>query len=66
VEWQATLAEIINAVIWAGLEVQHVAEYADPFWRPDAAAAAAWEGRLPNSFALLAQRKDPSPPGTGH
>jgi SAM-dependent methyltransferase len=58
VEPQATLAEIINAVIRAGLEVQHVAEYAEPFWRPGDVAAAAWEGRLPNSFSLLAQRKD--------
>jgi SAM-dependent methyltransferase len=61
VEWQATLAEIISAVIGAGLEVQHVAEYAEPFWRPDSVAAAAWQGRLPNSFSLLAQRKDPAP-----
>lgn len=56
VESQATLAEIINAVICAGLEVRHVAEYAEPFWRPDTVAAAAWQGRLPNSFSLLAQR----------
>ena len=56
VESQATLGEIINAVIAAGLRVQHVAEYAEPFWRPDNVTAAAWQGRLPNSFALVAQR----------
>jgi SAM-dependent methyltransferase len=58
VEWQATLAEIINAVISAGLELRHVAEYAEPFWQPDHVAAAAWQGRLPNSFSLVA-RKSP-------
>lgn len=60
VEWQATLAEIINAVLSAGLELLHVAEYAEPFWRPDGVAAAAWAGRLPNAFALLAQRRHPT------
>jgi SAM-dependent methyltransferase len=60
VEWQATLAAIINAVISAGLELRHVAEYAEPFWRPDGVSATAWRGQLPNSFALVAQRKDPT------
>lgn len=57
VEWQATLADIINAVLSAGLELLHVAEYAEPFWRPDGVAAAAWGGRLPNAFALVARRR---------
>ena len=57
VESQATLADIINAVLSAGLELLHVAEYAEPFWRPDHVAAAAWEGRLPNAFSLLARRR---------
>jgi SAM-dependent methyltransferase len=57
VEWQATLGEIINAVISAGLDLRHVAEYAEPFWRPADVSAAAWRGQLPNSFALLAQRR---------
>jgi SAM-dependent methyltransferase len=57
-EWQWTLGEVINAVIAAGLEVLHVAEYAEPFWRPqDFTTAAAWQGRLPNTFSLLAQRR---------
>jgi SAM-dependent methyltransferase len=66
VEWQATLGEIINAVIGAGLEVLHVAEYPEPFWRPDnVIRAQAWQGRLPNSFALLARRKAASVAGDG-
>jgi hypothetical protein len=56
VEWQRTLGEIINVVISAGLEILHVAEYAEPFWKPDGTSAAAWQGRLPNSFALIARR----------
>lgn len=56
VEWQATLGEIINAVLSSGLELTYVAEYAEPFWQPDHIAAAAWRGRLPNSFALIARR----------
>ena len=64
VEWQWTLGETINAVIAAGLEVVHVAEYAEPFWKPDDVAAAAWRGRLPNSFALVA-RKNRREPGAG-
>lgn len=56
VEWQATLGEIINAEIDAGLQVRHVAEYPEPFWRPDDVDAKAWQGRLPNSFALLARK----------
>ncbi|GAA1288846.1 class I SAM-dependent methyltransferase [Saccharothrix xinjiangensis] len=61
VERQATLAEIINAVLAAGLELEHVAEYPEPFWRPDGVDAAAWRGRLPNSFALLARRGGAAP-----
>jgi SAM-dependent methyltransferase len=56
VEWQWTLGEIISAVISAGLDVLHVAEHPEPFWRPQHVAAAAWRGQLPNSFTLLAQR----------
>lgn len=56
VEWQATLGQIINAVISAGLEVRHVQEYASPFWRPGNVDAAAWRGQLPNSFTLIARR----------
>ncbi|WP_034262686.1 class I SAM-dependent methyltransferase [Actinospica robiniae] len=57
VEYQATLAEVINAVLSADLELQYVAEFAEPFWRPDGVAAAAWGGRLPNMFALVARRR---------
>jgi hypothetical protein len=57
VEWQATLGDVINAVISADLEVRHVAEYAEPFWRPDGVSAAAWQGQLPNTFSLVARKK---------
>jgi hypothetical protein len=56
VEWQWTLGQIINAVISAGLDVLHVAEHPEPFWRPQNVTAAAWRGQLPNSFTLLARR----------
>lgn len=56
-EWQATLGEIVTAVVTAGLELQTLTEYAEPFWRPqDDTTAAAWQGHLPNSFALLARQ----------
>jgi SAM-dependent methyltransferase len=55
VEWQRTLGEIVTTVVAAGLEVVHLAEYPDPFWRPHGVTAAAWSGRLPNSFVLLAR-----------
>jgi SAM-dependent methyltransferase len=56
VQWQWTLGEIVTAVVTAGLQVVHLAEYAEPFWRMGGVEAAAWAGRLPNSFALLARR----------
>jgi SAM-dependent methyltransferase len=58
VEWQWSLGQIITAVVSAGLEVMVVEEYAEPFWQPAGTSAAAWRGRLPNSFALLARRKE--------
>jgi SAM-dependent methyltransferase len=56
VEWQWTLGEIITAVVAAGMEILHLGEYPEPFWRAGGVSAAAWSGRLPNSFALLARR----------
>jgi ubiquinone/menaquinone biosynthesis C-methylase UbiE len=57
VERQWSLGEIVTAVSGAGMEIQHLAEYAEPFWRPGDLRAAAWEGRLPNTFSLLARRR---------
>jgi SAM-dependent methyltransferase len=57
VEQQWNLGEIVTAVIGAGMEIQHLAEYAEPFWRAGGVTAAAWGGRLPNSFSLLARRR---------
>ena len=56
VEWQRTLGQIVTTVVSAGLEVLGLEEYPDPFWRPGDLVAAAWNGQLPNSFALLARR----------
>jgi SAM-dependent methyltransferase len=56
VEWQWTLGQIVTAVAAAGMEILHLGEYPEPFWRAGGVAAAAWDGRLPNSFALLARR----------
>jgi SAM-dependent methyltransferase len=56
VEHQWPLAAVVNSVVGAGMTVLHLGEYPDPFWRPAGAFAAAWRGRLPNSFSLLARR----------
>ena len=56
VMWQWTLGQTVTAVVRAGLEIKHLAEYAEPFWRMGDIDAAAFRGRLPNSFALLAAR----------
>jgi SAM-dependent methyltransferase len=56
VEWQWTLGRIVTAVVDAGLEVRQLSEHAEPFWRPGGTDAAAWRGRLPNTFSLLARR----------
>jgi SAM-dependent methyltransferase len=57
VEWQWTLADIVNSLLAAGLRIEHLGEHPDPFWRPAGARdAEAWSGRLPNSFTLLARR----------
>ena len=56
-EWQWNLGQIVTAITKAGLHLQVLEEYAEPFWRPqDDTTAAAWSGRLPNSYALLARR----------
>jgi SAM-dependent methyltransferase len=55
-EWQWTLGQIVTAVVTAGMELLSLGEYPEPFWRPGGVSAAAWDGRLPNSFSLLASR----------
>jgi SAM-dependent methyltransferase len=55
-EWQWTLGEIVTALVVSGLDVLRLSEYAEPFWRHGGVTAAAWGGRLPNAFALLARR----------
>ncbi|GAA0571996.1 class I SAM-dependent methyltransferase [Kribbella sandramycini] len=56
-EWQWNLGQIVTAITQAGLRLDVLEEYAEPFWRPaDGTAAAAWSGRLPNAYALLAHK----------
>jgi SAM-dependent methyltransferase len=55
VEHQHTLAGIVMAVVRAGLELVELHEHPEPFWRPAGVDARAWDGRLPNSFTLLAR-----------
>jgi hypothetical protein len=61
VEWQHTLGQVVTAVINAGMELLSLAEYPEPFWRPGGVNAAAWDGRLPNTYSMLARR--PASPG---
>lgn len=61
VEWQWTLGQVVTAVITAGMELLSLAEYPGPFWIPDGVRAAAWNGRLPNTYSMLARR--PASPG---
>ena len=56
VEQQWSLGEIVSAVAAAGLRVEVLEEYAEPFYRHGGFDARAWDGRLPNAFALLATR----------
>lgn len=55
VEHQWTLGEIVTSIAAAGLELVHLAEHPEPFWRPEGLDAAAWRGQLPNTFTLLAR-----------
>jgi SAM-dependent methyltransferase len=56
VERQHTLAEIVMACQRAGFEITHLEEHPEPFWRMGGVTAAAWDGRVPNTFSLLARR----------
>jgi hypothetical protein len=56
VEWQHTLGEVVTAVITAGLELLSLAEYPEPFYWFGDVRAAAWDGRVPNAYSLLACR----------
>jgi len=56
VEQHRTLAEIVMTIEGAGLQILHLAEHPEPFWRPGSLDAAAWRGQLPNTFTLLARR----------
>lgn len=55
VEHQHTLGEVVTAVVRAGLVLVELYEHPDPFWRPGDVGARARDGRLPDSFGLLAR-----------
>ncbi|GAA1598340.1 class I SAM-dependent methyltransferase [Actinoplanes couchii] len=55
VQVQHTLGAIVTAVSRAGLRIVDLTEYAEPFWRMGGVTAAAWNGRLPNAYSLLAR-----------
>jgi SAM-dependent methyltransferase len=56
-EWQWNLGQVVTAIAAAGMEILSLGEYPEPFYRWGGVEAAAWDGRLPNSFTLLARRK---------
>ncbi|WP_125778300.1 class I SAM-dependent methyltransferase [Antribacter gilvus] len=56
VERQHTLSQIVMACRRAGFEIEHLEEHPEPFWRSGGVSAAAWDGRVPNTFSLLARR----------
>ncbi|WP_285474560.1 class I SAM-dependent methyltransferase [Actinoplanes sp. NBRC 101535] len=55
VQSQHTLGRIVTAVSAAGFRIVDLSEYPEPFWRMGGVEAAAWSGRLPNAFSLLAR-----------
>lgn len=68
-EHQCTFAQTIMAITRAGFEILHLDEHPDPFWQPSGVQAAAWDGRVPNTYSLLAQlrprpRRQADPPAT--
>jgi SAM-dependent methyltransferase len=56
VERQWTLGQILTALADAGLSLVSLTEHPEPFWRPDGLDAAVWDGRVPNTYTLLARR----------
>ncbi len=58
VEWQWTLGQTVTAIVEAGLVVRRLSEHPEPFWYAGGVHAAAWQGRLPNTFCLLARKPD--------
>ena len=60
VQWQWRLGDVVTVLATAGLEILHLGEYGEPFYRWGGVTAAAWDGRLPNAFSLLARLRLPS------
>lgn len=55
-EHQHTLAQTVTDTLETGFALEHLEEHPDPFWKPEGEVAGAWDGRLPNSFSMLARR----------
>lgn len=53
---QWTLAQIVNAVIGAGLTLESLHEYPEPFWNEFPCLPADTLRRLPHTFALIARK----------
>jgi len=53
---QWTLAEIVNSLIVAGLRVERLEEYGEPFWDQFPNLPPQTLRLLPHSFALLASK----------
>ena len=49
--------DIVTALADAGLTLVSLTEHPEPFWQPGDIDAAAWRGRLPNTYTLLARRR---------
>jgi SAM-dependent methyltransferase len=54
---QWTLGEIVNSLIAAGLNIESLTEYPDPFWDQFSAMPEETLHRLPHAFALLARKR---------
>lgn len=53
---QWTLAQIVNQIIGAGLAIERLEEFPEPFWGQFPHIPAETLGRLPHTFALLARK----------
>jgi SAM-dependent methyltransferase len=57
IEFQWTLGRLVTAVVTAGLEIRHLGEHPEPFWKDGDVDLPIHDGRLPNTFSLLARKR---------
>ena len=55
---QWTLSDIVNSVIDAGLTIERLMEYPEPFWNQFGNMPEETLRRLPHSFAILARKRE--------